>query len=216
MPSGMTRIFQMQGHCGPTSVQMMLRKHKVKISQREIAEATLAGPTLMEHGCRIDQLGLAVATVEPNFRMLAKYDSSISDIRHLIEDHGLPVGVEWRGQFFYADGTRYEDGHYSVVTDVDRARNILMIIDPDETSALHGGQINIADFEQRWWDDNWLGSPIDPASEVVRNFHLAFVVVPVSLEGKMRKLGMNTPTMELMKAHHRQTFDESKLEGESQ
>jgi hypothetical protein len=216
MPSGITRIFQMQGHCGPTSVQMMLRKHKVKVNQRVIAEATLAGPTLMEHGCRIDQLARAVDTVQPDYRLLAKYDSTIDEVRHLNDDYGLPVGVEWRGKFFHNDGSRYEDGHYSVVTHVDRPRGIVMIIDPDETSALRGGQIGIDEFEARWWDENWLGSPIDPASEVVRNFHLTFVVVPASLEGEMQRQGMQRPTMDLMKAHHRLTFDNIKPEGDSE
>jgi len=195
---------------------MMLRKYKVKVSQREIAAATQAGPTLHEHGCRIDQLSLAVATVTPSYRLLARYDASIDEVRHMINDFGLPVGVEWRGQFLHDDGSRYEDGHYSLVTHVDTTHGLLKIIDPDETSALRGGEISMAEFEPRWWDENWLGSPIDPASPLVRNYHLMFVVVPAAQEAAIRALGLRPPTMALMKAHHRPAFEPIMPEGESE
>ena len=207
MPSGITRIFQLEGHCGPTTVQMMLRRYKVYLSQPEIARETQAGITIQEHGCRIDQLGVAVSVLASDYVLLAKYDATIDEVRHLIEQHGLPVGVEWRGQFFREDGTRYEDGHYSVVTQVDVKRGMVKIIDPDETSALPDGEIGITEFESRWWDENWLGNPEDPASPVVRTFHLIFVVVPKSLHDTIRVLGFQPPTMDLMRAHHRKLFN---------
>jgi len=207
MPTGITRIFQMQGHCGPTSAQMMLRKQNVKVSQQALARETLAGPTLLEHGCRIDQLSRAVTTLRPDFVLLAKYDSNVEELIRLTDEFGLPVGVEWRGMFNRADGSRYEDGHYSVVAQVDMARGVVKIIDPDETSVLPGGEIGVAEFVGRWWDENWLGSPIDPAAPVVRTYHLVFVIVPVTNEETFRAMGFQPPTMDLMRAHHRLTFD---------
>lgn len=207
MPSGVTRIFQLDGHCGPTTVQMMLRRYKVYLSQPEIARETKAGDTIHEHGCRIDQLGLAVSALATDYVLLAKYDATISEIRHIIEDFGMPVGVEWRGQFYREDGTRYEDGHYSVVTHVEIRRGVLKIVDPDETSVLPNGELSIEEFESRWWDENWLGSPEDPASPIARTFHLIFVVVPRSQQDTIQALGFTQPTMDLMRAHNRKLFN---------
>lgn len=214
MPTKITRIFQLPGHCGPTSVQMLLRVQKVRVSQRAIAQETQAGPTIHIHGCRIDQLSRAVSILCPDYTLLAKYDSTIEDLCRLCGEFGLPVGVEWRGMFTREDGSQYEDGHYSVVTEVDAARGMVKIIDPDETSVLPNGEICIAEFEDRWWDENWLGSPIDPAAPIVRTYHLTFVVVPRAQEEALSALGYQPPTMDLMRAHHRVAFDVNSPSGE--
>ncbi len=216
MPTAITRIFQLKGHCGPTSVQMMLRAQKVRVSQRDLARETQAGPTIYEHGCRIDQLSRAVSILRPDFTLLAKYDSSIEDLQRLCGELGLPVGVEWRGMFTRDDGSVYEDGHYSIVTEVDAAQGMVRIIDPDETSVLPNGEICIAEFSGRWWDENWLGSPLDPAAPIVRTYHLTFVVVPRAQEETLVALGYQPPTMDLMRAHHRAACGEHRPLGETE
>jgi hypothetical protein len=196
------RVLQKKGHCGPTSLVMMLSLYGLVVSQEAIAEAAGVQETISEDGSRIDELNLAIETLVPGYRLMAKYDSSLDDLESLVEGCGLPTGVEWQGVFVDDEGAPFEEGHYSVVVGVDRSVGVVTILDPERRSALVNGELSIADFEERWWEENDVPSLRDPeVMEVICNQGLLFVVVPEEQVPQMRAMGLQPVSLLLMREH---------------
>ena len=194
------KVRQKTGFCGPASIEMMLSYYGINISQDEIA--TAGGIVEGEDGSRIDELDQAVKKICPNYVILARYNATLEDLAHLTEAIQLPVGIEWQGIFTHPDGTYFEIGHYSVVTSVDLKMGVLTILDPDERSGLVNGRIFVNDFIGQWWEDNDIPMiGCSDRTEIVRNNHLLFVVVPWSNITEMMNLGLRPVSVDLMRAH---------------
>lgn len=194
------KVRQKKGFCGPASIEMIFSFYGIGFTQDEIAEE--AGVIEGEAGSRIDQLDQAVKCLRPDYTLLAKYYSTIEEIISFIYTFGIPVGVEWQGKFFDEKGNQFEVGHYSVINWVDKAREIIHIVDPDERSALTDGWIGFIEFKERWWDENDVPKVDDPGNtEVIRNEGLLFVLVPQNLVIRVRELGLQPVSLSLMRDH---------------
>jgi len=192
------KVRQKKGFCGPASIEMMFSFYGIGFTQDEIAEK--AGVIEGEAGSRIDQLDQAVKYLRPDYTLQAKYFSTIEEIISFIYTFGIPVGVEWQGKFFDEKGDQFEVGHYSVINWVDKAREKIHIVDPDERSALTDGWIGFIEFKERWWDENDVPKVDDPVNtEVIRNDGLLFVLVPQNLGIRVRKLGLQPVSLSLMR-----------------
>ncbi len=99
------------GLCGPASLKMVMDYYGVSVSEAEIAK--IAGAT-KEKGTSIN--GLIKAAKHFGFRAFFKKNSSLDDLNYFMK-RKIPVIVDW----FFED-----DGHYSVVVDVDKDNVILM------------------------------------------------------------------------------------------
>lgn len=105
---------QEPGYCGPASLKMVLSYYGTEVTEKTLVDDTNCSP---QQGVDITDL----------LRVLEKYGFSgsikeyaeFSDIAHFISQ-GIPVIVEWFSN---------DDGHYSVVVDID-SENIRMI-DPE-------------------------------------------------------------------------------------
>jgi hypothetical protein len=196
------RVWQKKGHCGPTSLEMMLSLYGLAVSQEAIAEAAGVEETIGENGSRIDELALAIEALVPGYVLMAKYDSSVEDLESLVEEYGLPTGIEWQGVFVDDEGAPFEEGHYSVVVKVDRDTGAITIADPERRSALIDGMLSFSDFEERWWEDNDVPSVADPTvMEVICNKGLLFVVVPEEQTSQMQTVGLQPVSLSLMRAY---------------
>ena len=196
------RVWQEKGHCGPTSLEMMLSLYDLDVSQEAIAEAAGVQETISEDGSRIDELGLAIKGLVPEYVLVAKYDSSLDDLETLVEGFGLPTGIEWQGVFVDDEGAPFEEGHYSVVVKVDRDAESITIVDPARRSALVDGKLSFADFQERWWEDNHVPSLADSdVNEVIRNQRLLFVVVPDEQVLELSTIGLQPASLSLMREH---------------
>lgn len=102
---------QTPGLCGPASLKMVMDYYGVSVSEAELTR--LSGAT-KEKGISIG--GLIKAAKRFGFKTFLKKNSSLTDIRYFIK-RKIPVIVDW----FQED-----DGHYSVVVDVDKDNVILM------------------------------------------------------------------------------------------
>lgn len=124
---------QTPGLCGPASLKIVMDYYGISVSERKIAKA--AGAT-KEKGVSFD--GLARAAKHFKFNVFYKKNSSLDDIEKFINKK-IPVIVDW----FLED-----DGHYSVVSGIDR-KNILLM-DP----SLDKGKRKISreDFLRVWFD----------------------------------------------------------------
>jgi len=194
------KVRQKKGFCGPASIEMMFSFYGISSTQDEIAE--IASVIEGEAGSRIDQLDQAVKSLRPDYTLLAKYYSTIEEIISFIYTFGIPVGVEWQGKFFDEKGEQFEVGHYSVINWVDKVREMIHIVDPDERSALTDGWIGFIEFKERWWDENDVPRVDNPDNtEVIRNEGLLFVLVPQNLVVRVMELGLQPVSLSLMRDH---------------
>jgi len=105
---------QTPGLCGPASLKMVMDYYGVSVSEAEIAKA--AGAT-RKKGTRIE--GLIKAARHFGFKTFVKKNSSLRDLEYFVK-RKTPVIVDWFSE---------DDGHYSVVVDIDKKNVVLM--DPE-------------------------------------------------------------------------------------
>jgi len=102
---------QTPGFCGPASLKMVFDYYGVSVSEAEIAK--IAGAS-REKGT--SKAGLIKAVKHFGFKAFSKTNSSLNDLRYFIK-RKIPVIVDW----FFED-----EGHYSVVVDIDKKNIVLM------------------------------------------------------------------------------------------
>lgn len=123
---------QSQGFCGPAFLKMVFDYYGVLISEKEIAKIARA---TKEKGTSKE--GLIKAAKHFGFEVFSKEKSTFKDIRYFVK-RKIPVIVDW----FFED-----EGHYSVVVDIDKKNIVLM--DP----ALKGKRkIPLEKFFRVWFD----------------------------------------------------------------
>ncbi len=102
---------QTPGFCGPASLKMIFDYYEISVSEMKLAE--IAGAS-REKGASKE--GLIKAAKHFGFNVFLKENSSLSDLRYFIKSN-IPVIVDW----FFED-----DGHYSIVVDVNKKNVVLM------------------------------------------------------------------------------------------
>ena len=99
------------GFCGPASLKIVLDYYGVSLSEKNLGK--IAGTT-KEKGTLKE--GLIRAAKHFGFQAFSKDRSTLSDLRYFIK-RKIPVIVNW----FLED-----EGHYSVVVDINRKNVVLM------------------------------------------------------------------------------------------
>jgi hypothetical protein len=204
--SAIDRVQQKEAHCGPATVSMLGMTYDLSLSQDDIAAAAGMSDIIIDaEGMRLDELRDGIRALFPDgaYRLLAKYQSTIDDLDHLTGTLGLPAGVEWQGRFANPDGTRTDQGHYSVITGVDRQQGVLSVVDPEDQNILtQQGQLPIATFEPRWWEVDIVPLPHDPGrSKVIEMERLIFVLAAADQAPALRELGFRPATLDVMWQH---------------
>jgi len=195
------RVQQKEAHCGPASIEMLFSFYGLNVTQEEVVAAVGLTETIVrDGGTRIDQLAQAVRVLHPEYALLARYNCSLRDMKHILEEFQIPVGVEWRGLFLEPNQTYVEKGHYSVITLLDDLRGVIYIADPEQKNVLTpNGEISMVEFEQRWWEINDVPRLHDPTQiEFIRNERLIFVLVKEQRQEALRNLGFQPATLSLM------------------
>lgn len=123
---------QTAGLCGPASLKMVLEYYGILASESAIARA--AGASRKKGASKE---GLIKAAEHFGLKVFTKEKSSLSDLRRFIKK-GIPVIVDW----FSGD-----DGHYSVVVDINEKNIILM--DPELAGKR---KISVEKFQRLWFD----------------------------------------------------------------
>lgn len=121
------------GYCGPASLKMVLSYYGIDKSEKELAKLS---------GCKaskgVEAEGLLSAVKKLGLKGIIKDFSDFKDIRHYVLKKKIPVIVDW----FSTD-----DGHYSVVVNIDNSK--IYLLDP-ETARLKSIKLN--DFKRIWFD----------------------------------------------------------------
>lgn len=124
---------QKPGFCGPASLKMVLEYYGSQKSEKELAR--LSGCTISK-GVKAE--GILEAAKKLGFKGFIKDFSDIKDLKKYVLKKKIPVIVNW----FSID-----EGHYSVVVDIDRENIYLQ--DPE----LKGIRtIKIKTFKRVWFD----------------------------------------------------------------
>ncbi|MGA2910961.1 MAG: cysteine peptidase family C39 domain-containing protein [Candidatus Microgenomates bacterium] len=169
-------------HCGPAVIETLFSFLGYKVSQALVVRSIRAGGKIKSTGLNVDELGSSVKKLgKGKFVFWRKANSTISNLSLIVNKYQYPVGVEWQGVFYeYADG---DNGHYCVVTRVNREAGYLRLADPFFKFAGVDRKFKLKDFEKRWWDVNIIGK------KSVTDKKMLFIIAPKG-ENWPRKLGM--------------------------
>jgi hypothetical protein len=139
-------------HCGPAVVVMLASYLGIEIKQHDIVVAAQAVKSYRIRGMTVEELATGLITLHEELVFWYKNEASIADLNKLVNIHKYPVGIEWQGVFGqYADE---DNGHYSVVTAINRNENNILLSDPFYFFAGRDRTFPIDEFDSRWWDIN--------------------------------------------------------------
>lgn len=106
---------QKTGYCGPASLKMVLSYYGIGATEQELVKKTDCS---LELG--VEAWKIIKAAQEYGLQGFIKDEASLEDLRHYVLTKQIPVIVDW-----FSD----DDGHYSVVVDID-GENIYLL-DPE-------------------------------------------------------------------------------------
>src|SRR5512141_1652910 len=180
--SRLRRIEQItENHCGPAVLQMLLENIGINAAQEEITEAAGATKTIETHGTRVDQLARAVQQLAPIAKLWHKENATEVDLEYVLDTCKCPVGVEWQGLFDDEDDDDEDYGHYSIIANIDRAKDELIVVDPYKDFVDQNRIIKMSTFLNRWWDFNEVKDPDTGEKTCKKDEQLFFVVAPLSV-----------------------------------
>ncbi len=142
-------------YCGPAVLVSLFSFLGVRTSQGRIVRSLRAENKIKDTGLVIKDLARAARIVgKGKFTFWKKEGAGIGDLDKIINKYKFPVGVEWQGVFY--EDEEGDNGHYCVVTEVNKAKGYLKLADPYKRFAGLDRKFRISDFEKRWWDENGL------------------------------------------------------------
>ena len=169
-------------HCGPAVIEDLFSFLGVKVSQTAIVRSLRADKKIKRIGVDVNDLGTAVRKLgKGKFVFWKKAGSTINTLALIVNKYQYPVGVEWQGVFYeYADG---DNGHYCVVTRVNKEGGYLRLADPFFKFVGVDRKFSLKDFQKRWWDVNVVGK------RTVTDKKMLFIITPIGTAWP-KKLGM--------------------------
>jgi hypothetical protein len=175
-------------HCGPAVLSMLTGFIGYKVDQDEFVSAARVNRiTLRKNGMDVDELALSIVRRLPKTTFWIKEKSTIRDLASITNVYSYPVGVEWQGVF--GEWSNGDDGHYSIVIHVDRAKEKIVLIDPFWYYSGSDRIFSTNRFVSRWWDATMR---VDKKTGLIMrdtDQQVMFVVTPKSVTFP-RKIGM--------------------------
>jgi hypothetical protein len=160
---------------------MLLENIGVNATQEEITEAAGVANTIETHGTRVDQLAKAVHQLAPIAKLWYKEKATPEDLEYVLDICKFPVGVEWQGLFDDMDEDEEDYGHYSIISNIDKARDELIVVDPYKDFVDQSRIVQMRTFLDRWWDFNEVKDLATGEKTFKKDEQLFFVVVPLSV-----------------------------------
>lgn len=173
----MRRLTQVtDSHCGPAVLAMLLSYLDIHVGQGEIAAAAEVEHKLEEHGMNIQEMKKAIQIIAPEATFWYKDKSTKEELDYLLHTKRYPVGVEWQGIFYeYSDE---DDGHYSIVVDIDIENDQIFIADPFEPFSGGDREFKLHKFLKRWWDVNEIINPATGNVTHLPDDQMMFIITP--------------------------------------
>lgn len=142
-------------HCGPATLVSLFSFLGVRTSQARIVRSLRAENKIKDSGLVTKDFARAVRIIgKKEFTFWKKENATIGDLDKITNKYKFPVGVEWQGVFY--EDEEGDNGHYCVITEVNKIKGYLKLSDPYKKFAGLDRKFRISDFEKRWWDVNGL------------------------------------------------------------
>lgn len=165
--------------CGPAVLEMLAGFIGFSINQNRLVRLSKMEKRIDRYGMNVQDLGKALKIVIPDVAFWYKENSKIGDLDQLVNEYKFPVGVEWQGVFEeYTEKDFPDDGHYGVVTHVDKKKNVIFISDPFRRFAMKDRQFKLDFFTRRWWDSNEIRDSKTNKVKEYKDNHMMFVITP--------------------------------------
>jgi predicted double-glycine peptidase len=150
----MARVKQIDIYsCGPAVLAALYSIFNVKVNQKGIISSLRFQNKIKKYGLSMKDMARAASVIGKGaFSFWEKSNATITDLDMAINKFKSPVGVEWQG-VFYEDADE-DDGHYAIVTKIDKKANYLRMADPFVKFAGVDRRFKIDEFKKRWWDEN--------------------------------------------------------------
>lgn len=185
----MNRIKQIDVYsCGPAVISALYSFLGIKVSQRKVISSLRAKNRIKTDGLNVKDLARASNAIGmKKFIFWKKTGGRISDLDTAVNKHKFPVGVEWQG-VFYEDEDE-DNGHYGIITEIDKKSGNLRMADPFTKFAGVDRRFRIKDFEKRWWDENEIRVSGTTRPRTLTDNKMMFVITPSGVTWP-KKLGM--------------------------
>ena len=175
-------------HCGPAALVSLFSFLGVRTSQGRIVRSLRAENKIMDSGFVIKDLARGVRIVgKGKFTFWKKEGATVGDLDKIVNKYKFPVGVEWQGVFY--EDEEGDNGHYGIITEVDKVKGYLKLADPYKKFAGLDRKFRSADFEKRWWDSNEVAIPYSKIKKLVYDRKLMFLITSKK-ETFPRRFGM--------------------------
>lgn len=174
-------------HCGPAVLEALFSFFGIKVFQKAVVKSLRAGKKIKRAGISIKDLGRAVKIIgKKKYVFWKKANATINDLWLVVNKYKYPVGVEWQG-IFYEDEDE-DNGHYSVVTVVNKKAGFLRLADPYVKFAGLDRKFSFKNFEKRWWDENEIIISGTKKKKVILDKEMMFLITPkgVTFPKKLR------------------------------
>jgi hypothetical protein len=186
---GMKRVRQIDVYsCGPAVISALFSFLGIKVSQRKVITSLRAQNKIKSTGLNMKDLAKASNAIgKKEFVFWKKAGGKISELEAIINKYKFPVAVEWQG-VFYEDEDE-DNGHYGIITVIDKKAGFLRMADPFLKFAGVDRRFRIKDFEKRWWDENEIRISGTSKTRVLADKRMMFVITPAGATWP-KKLGM--------------------------
>ena len=155
---GMKRVRQITlSHCGPAVLASLFSFVGVSVPQRKVTYSTRTSQRIHTYGLSTIELARAAKIFgqKGKFIFWMKKEATIQDLNKIVNKYKFPVGVEWQGVFY--ENEDEDNGHYSIVTEINPAKGYIKLADPFHKFAGVDRVFKLKDFTDRWWDTNMVG-----------------------------------------------------------
>lgn len=172
-------------NCGPAVIQMLLSHFGERVSQDKVIEAAQIAEWIPDHGTQPQHMSLAVSKLAPELELLFKNKAELDDVEYFVHQKRLPVAVNWQGLFYDTPEEEplypsLDNGHYSLVIDINRKSDSITLLDPYPDFADQPRVFNLEWFTERWWDVATQVNPLTHKKTKLLTNQLLFVAKPKS------------------------------------
>ncbi len=175
-------------HCGPAVLEALYSFVGVKVSQRSLVRSIRAQNKIKSYGMSVAELAHAAKIVaQGEYSFWRKNSAKVSDLDLGINKFKYPVGVEWQGVFYEHEDE--DNGHYGIVTRLDKKSGTIRLSDPFYAFAGVDRKFKTRDFVKRWWDENEIKVAGTTRKRTIVDNRVMFVITPKG-ETWPKKLGM--------------------------
>ena len=177
---GLKRVRQKtDSYCGPAVIEMLASFIGVYVNQNKLVKICGFEKKIKKLGINIRDLAKAVKIMVPEGTFWFKENATAKNLDELVNTYKIPVGIEWQGVFRDSTDKNFpDDGHYSIVTYVNRGENKILISDPFRGFAKVDREFKLDFFKRRWWDTNEVRDPKTKKEMVVKDHHMMFIITP--------------------------------------